>query len=214
MRDHAKPVVVLFMICFIMTLLLAVTYNFTKDIIEARAESDLEAAKLEVLPAASEFRNIDNVDDLLPEGFALSTVNGAYEGYDGGTLKGYVISIVEHGYGGEINLTVGIGSDGTVTGLKIGDNKETPGLGKNIENPKFYKQLVGIKPEENLIIVKRESAKVEEVEAVSGATVSSQAIVRGVQTAVNMGKAFRGEDIDETGGATTDGTGGATGGSN
>lgn len=214
MRDQAKPVVVLFLICFVITLLLAVTYNFTKDIIAARAESDLEAAKLVVLPAAKEFRRIENVDDMLPEGFATDTVNGAFEGYDGDTLKGYVISIIEKGYGGDINLIVGIGSDGTVTGLKIGDNNETPGLGKKVEAPKFYEQLVGIKPEENLVVVKMPGSKDEEIEAVSGATVSSKAIVRGVQTAVNMGKAFRGEDVDETGGATTDGTGGATGGSN
>jgi electron transport complex protein RnfG len=211
MREMVKPIIVLFLICFVMTLLLSITYNFTKDAIVARAAEELEAAKKAVLPGAREFREAD-IETAKAENEGLGTVTAGFEGYVGDLLKGYVFSIVEKGYGGEVYVNVGIDTNGTVTGINIGDNNETPGLGKKIENPKFLQRFIGIKPDGAVTIVRSPSNANGEVEGIAGATVSSKVVARAVTAAVNMSKVLQGEEIDGSTGATTDGTSGATGG--
>lgn len=204
LRDMTKPAIVLFLICFITAILLAFTYNFTKDTIAERAALDLEAAKQEVFPDAKEFREIKNIAEIIAGNAWMEPVKAAFEGYDGDTLKGYVYSIMVKGYGGEITMTVGISVDGTIQGVKIGNNSETPGLGKKTEDPKFTLQFIGINPgDKALTVVSSGSTKVEEIDGISGATVSSKAVVNGVQAALNMTKALQGEEVDGTSGATS-----------
>lgn len=204
LRDMVKPAIILFLICFITAILLAFTYNFTKDTIAGRAALDMEAAKQEVFPDANEFREIENIEEIIAGNEWMEPVKSAFEGYQGDTLKGYVYSVIVKGYGGNITMTVGISLDGTITGVKIGNNTETPGLGKKTEEPKFTSQFAGKNPGDlALKVVKTGSTKVEEIDGISGATVSSKAVVNGVQAALNMTKALQGEEVDGTSGATT-----------
>lgn len=204
LRDIVKPAIILFLICLITAMLLALTYNFTKDTIAQRAVSDMEAAKQEVFPDANEFREIENIEELIAGNTWMEPVKAAFECYEGDDMKGYVYSIKVAGYGGEITMTVGISLDGTIRGVKIGENSETPGLGKKVKDPNFSSQFAGKNPGElALTVVKTGSTKVEEIDGISGATVSSKAVVRGVQAALNMTKELQGEEVDDTSGATT-----------
>jgi len=90
------------------------------------------------------------------------------------------------GYGGSITITVGIDTEGKITGVEIGDNNETPGLGTKAKDEPFISQFVGIIPEEPLTVVKRNKTKSEEIDAISSATITSRAVTKAVQAAVDI----------------------------
>jgi len=91
--------------------------------------------------------------------------------------KGVVRQVAARGYGGEIKLLVGIDEKGKVSGVKILSHQETPGLGANITAPKFLDQFKGKK------VTDRLEAK-KDIDAISGATISSRAVCHGVQQAL------------------------------
>ena len=80
--------------------------------------------------------------------------------------------VQDKGFGGAYTIMVGISSDGKVTGAKLLDNSETPGLGSKTGSADFIQRFVGV-----------ESSGVEGVQAITGATISSNAFKRCVQTA-------------------------------
>jgi electron transport complex protein RnfG len=184
-----KPSVVLFLVCLVVTCGLALTYNLTKDKIEERAMLDSENAKKEVLENMDSFVKVDNIQDIVERNTgneALKLVREAYVGVKDGEESGYVFSVVNRGYGGDINLMVGVDKGGKITGVRIAKHSETPGLGSKAADKKFLSQFDGIIPAERLKVIKGQKNKPEEVNAVSGATVSSRAIVEAVQAALDM----------------------------
>ena len=76
----------------------------------------------------------------------------------------------------------GISLDGTITGIRVGANSETPGLGTKIEEPDFQDSFVGKATEEELVAVPSPSAD-NEVQLISGATVSTDGVLYGVNGA-------------------------------
>ncbi|HHW31358.1 MAG TPA: RnfABCDGE type electron transport complex subunit G [Clostridiaceae bacterium] len=193
MRDIFKPAGILFAICFVVTAALAFTYVGTRDIIAQRAAEEEENARMEVLAAASYFEEIENIEDYkndLPE---TGMVKSAYKGLNSDSVVGYVFALDTKGYGGNISIVVGINSDGEVTGVKIGDNKETPGLGAKITEDPFISQFNNIKPKDRLKVVKNKGTADEEINAISGATISSKAVVNAVQVAIDLAAAISGE---------------------
>ena len=123
MRDILKPALVLLAICAGVTMILALVYQGTKPIIAARADSDLAAAKQEVLPGADRFADL-----ALPPGFAtdepLQTIKALYVGTKSGVYEGVVVAALSRGYDTTgVVLTVGIRKDGTITGIHVGDQK-------------------------------------------------------------------------------------------
>ena len=191
-----KPALVLFIICLVVTAALAFTYNTTKDTIDQRAVLDAENARKEVLSESESFKQLedDEVIDITEKIPGTGIVKEVYEGIkDTGTAgtgtAGFVFNVTNKGYGGEIDVIVGIDMTGKVTGVKIGKNTETPGLGSKATDKPFLSQLTGIVPKGPLKVIKGESSgKDEEISAVSGATVSSRAIVEAVQAALNVYK--------------------------
>jgi len=181
-----KPALVLFIICLIITAALAFTYSETKDVIEERARIDAENARREVLSSAESFEAVDDISRIAGSNESLSLVEEAYKGLKGETVVGYVFSVVTKGYGGDVKIMVGIDTSGRITGVKMGEHSETPGLGSKAEEEPFKSRLYGFVPGEPLVVVKREPAKAEEIEAISGATVTSKAVVKGIQAAVDM----------------------------
>ena len=80
---------------------------------------------------------------------------------------------------------VGIKSDGTIVGINIGNMSETPGLGAKSKEESFYGQYVQ-KPATELSVVKGGAAGETEIQAISGATITSDAVTNGVNTAVEV----------------------------
>jgi Na+-translocating ferredoxin:NAD+ oxidoreductase subunit G len=85
--------------------------------------------------------------------------------------------VAVEGYGSEIEILVGIGEDESVNGVKIIKISETPGLGMEAEKPAFLQQFIGKNPDDEL------KAK-SDIKAISGATITSQAVCDGVKQAL------------------------------
>lgn len=196
MRDLMKPAISLLLICAVVTAALAFTNAITIDQIKESEASAAKEAMETVLSSADRFEAIESLDGISEDAPGLVKVNGVYNGFKGDTLEGYVFQVVTKGYGGDINVTVGVNTDGQITGVNVGNNSETPGLGKKSEEPQFKSQMEGITPNGPLVIVKSSKTKSEEIEAISGATITSTAVVKAVQAAIDAFSA-----INEKGGA-------------
>lgn len=107
---------------------------------------------------------------------SFSEKDGYYEAYDkDGKLVGRVLKIEAPGYSSVINSLVGVDLENKISGIQITSQKETPGLGSNIEKDDFLRQFVG-KTMDSLKIKKDGGS----IDAVTGATISSRAIANGV----------------------------------
>ena len=92
-------------------------------------------------------------------------------------------SVTNKGYGGDINLIIGINAAGTITGVKVVEHSETAGLGSKVAEEDFLSQFKGITPQSNLkIVLNKANGKDEEIVAVSGATILSKAVMAAVQS--------------------------------
>lgn len=196
LRSIVKPAAVLFIICLAVTASLAVTWLVTGDTIRDRAEADAVNARKAVLKQAESFEKIDDLKlkQIIEKAENLDSVREAYVAFDGENVAGYVVTVVTKGYGGDMALTVGIDARGTITGVRIGENSETPGLGSKAKDDRFRSQLEGFKPGQALKVVKGGKTRPEEIDAISGATVTSRAVVRGVQAAVDLAGLLREEE--------------------
>lgn len=184
MRDIIKPTIVLFLICTIVTMALALTNYATKDVILEQVRLQEESARREVFSEAEDFEEIQGLEGIVEPDAEERLVRKAYKSLKGGEVIGRVYSVESKGYGGVISIAVGIDNNGKTTGVKVVSHSETPGLGSKAKDEPFLSQLVGIIPKDTLTVVKASGSKEEEIDAVSGATISSKAIVKAVQSAI------------------------------
>ena len=185
MRDIIKPTIVLFLICTIVTLALALTNYATKDAISEQVRIQEESARREVFSEAESFEEIEDLDSIIGTTDEDRLVKKAFKSIKGVEVIGKVYSVESKGYGGIISIAVGIDNSGKTTGVKIVSLSETPGLGSKVQDELFISQLVGISPKEALTVVKAGGSKEEEIDAVSGATISSKAVVEAIQSAID-----------------------------
>lgn len=182
LRDIIKSGLILCVISLTVALTLAFTYSATKDTIELRKLEKAEEARGLVMSYAESFEKVENLD------LSSSMVKAVYNGIADGNVVGKVFEVEGSGYGGPIQITVGIDNEGRITGINIGDNTETPGLGQKITREDFLNQFKGISSEKSLKAVKNPSDKEEEIHIASGATVSSEAVVDAVQAAMDLNR--------------------------
>jgi electron transport complex protein RnfG len=128
-----------------------------------------------------------------------SPIKEMYEAKAGGNTIGYVYKIQLMGYKDNIDLLLGINSeDGTVGAVKIMKQAETPGLGALIADSKYIDQYTGKATDEDFKVVKAVPANPNEIESISGATISSNAVASGVNEAVKHFKTeIKGEVVVE-----------------
>lgn len=184
MRDIVKTTLSLIIICFAVSLCLAFVNNVTKDTIAERAKSDAEEQRRQVMAKAESFKEVSGWQEKDSSGM----IREAYAAYAGDKLIGYVFSAAPKGYGGEIRVTIGITSDRAISGVKVGDNKETPGLGTKTAESSFTGQYLNKNIQTQLEVVKRAPTGDNQIEAVSGATISSRAVTGAVQAAATLGQ--------------------------
>ncbi len=173
-KKDVKSIIVtavsLFLICAVSAGLVAFVNSATKDrIADAAAAAENEARK-EVLPAAEEFEEI-----------TLSSGAAGFLGKAGGETAGYVFTASANGYGGPVKVIVGFAPDGTVTGVKILTISETPGLGMKWQNDDKLKEFTG--KNGDLKLVKSDAEAQDEIAAITGATITSKAMVKAVNDA-------------------------------
>jgi electron transport complex protein RnfG len=178
-----KPTLSLFVICFVTAFCLAFVNNMTKEPIIQRMEMDAEENRKQVLSQAESFEKLEGWEAKDESGI----IREVYAAYIGEELAGYVFSVAPKGFGGEIAVTVGVDSEHSVSGVRIGDNQETPGLGSKAADEKFTEQYIGKDISKEIKIVKRPASTDDEVQAVSGATISTRAVTNAVQVSAELG---------------------------
>ena len=181
-KEFISPILVLVIICFAVTFLLAFTYGITAPIIAENTAKAASEARMELLPDADGFTESDAEPYVLEEGkvYVVDTYvadNGA----------GMVVTVKSNSYGGLLTAMVGIDADGAVTGVKVTDHADTPGVGTKAQDPSHLEQYRGLT--ELLSDQVKMDASVNEV---TGASVSSGAIHKAVYCALEQYKAMGG----------------------
>ncbi|SDK58652.1 RnfABCDGE type electron transport complex subunit G [Natronincola ferrireducens] len=175
MREIIKLGLILLIITSIAGLILGVTNDVTQGIIQERALEETRQALVALLPEAEDFNVLED-EELLDRRLILEV----FEGLTAGETVGYTVKVNPQGYDGRIEMLVGISSEGRITGVKIGDNTETPGLGSKIADASFTNQFLDKPTDDEFIVTKGGESGAQYIEAISGATVSSEAVVEGV----------------------------------
>ena len=191
MNKIIKNAAILTAITLVSGLLLGLVYEITKNPIAVSQEQAKQNAYKQVLSDAKELKEEKDFDTKKAEealktaGVSGCYVKGAAEALDAnGKTLGYVVTTVsKEGYGGEIEISVGILSDGTVNGIEILSINETAGLGMKAAEPAFKDQFRNVKTEK--FEVKKDNPS-GNVDALSGATITSRAVT----SAVNAGLAY------------------------
>ena len=187
MNKIVKNAFILTAITVIAGLLLGVVYGVTKEpIANAKAKAKQEAFQ-SVLSDADSFETVDNLDTdaaselLKSNGYSSDAIEEVALGKDkSGETIGYVINVVSHeGYGGDIEISVGIQADGTVKGIEMLSISETAGLGMKADTDDFKNQFRD-KKVEKFQYTKTGAASEDEIDAISGATITTNAVTNGV----------------------------------
>ena len=172
-KEVLIPAVSLFLICLVITALLAGTNLLTQDAIVQQTLLKEESSRKIVLPQAESFEEKD-LDGLV-----------YYVGKDSsGQEIGYVFTTESKGYGGTIQVMTGIGSDDTVQGVVLLSQEEPPGLGANAAKEEFRQQYQQAVPQNGFEVVKSTPGD-GQIEAMTGATISSDAVTDAVNLAVS-----------------------------
>lgn len=168
LKEILRPTLILVVICFVVTAGLALTNAATKTAIEKQNAADAEASRMVALPDATSFQKSTKSDV-------------CYVGQKDGQTVGYVFTTKASSYGGQIEVMTGISKDGKITGVVLTSTNDTPGLGLNAQNASFRDQYKQAVPANGFTVVKGGNAGDGEINALTGATITS----RGVTNAVN-----------------------------
>ena len=155
--------------CFVAGLVIGAVYFVTAPVAAEKAAERQENALKELVPGADRFVTID-------------AQNGWYRAEKNGVPVGYIVPTHTRGYGGDIKLLVAVSPEEHVIDYKILAHNETPGLGDNAAKEPFRAQIRG-KDALHLIVTKDKN-DTENVQAMTGATISSRAVTNGVKQAV------------------------------
>lgn len=177
---------ILMVICAIVAALLGVVNGVTADKIKAIQEQKLQAS-LEVVFPGAQFEKIPVTEELTALAASADAESGLEAIYSAST-GGYAVEVTPTGFGGAIDMIVGIDAEGNVTGISVISHAETAGIGTKIAADKPNKNGVGVLSqfigrsagEGNLFTVNSGS---NQVDAISGATVTTKAVTRGVNAA-------------------------------
>lgn len=178
------PAVSLFIICLVVSALLALTNMLTKEPIAKNAKEKADNAMKSVCAYAEEFEEIDcGQAELI-----------CYKAKDSqGSTKGYAISSSAKGYGGDISVMVGINEQGEVTGVEILSHNETPGLGANCTTENFRADFLQKAFDGNFSVTKNgDGGQDGKVDAITGATISSKAVTEAVNKALDVFESLEG----------------------
>lgn len=169
-KECIRPVLTLVIICLVVGGVLGLVNYVTAPAIAANEEKAALETYSAVLPDADSFTELE-----LPGIEGVSAVLKADNG------AGYVVMASARGYGGEVPAAVSFDSEGNIIDVIMTDNNETPGLGQKVVDPAFYSQFSGMTAEEIAL---------EDIDAISGATISSRASVNAINRAIETYQAL------------------------
>ncbi len=188
-KSMIKNALILFAITLVAGVLLGLVYQVTKEPIAYQDKLAQDKANQSVFAAASTF------DDVALDDGAANAVASEYTGVSIESVKeakdasgaglGYVVQVKSKGYGDFITYTVGITNEGNINGISIIKIAETPGLGMNAEKviaPQFVDKAAAIY---SVAKSGQVTDPATQIEAISGATITSKAVTNGVNGAVS-----------------------------
>jgi electron transport complex protein RnfG len=196
MNDYIKGMLkdafILFIITLAAGLILGAVYQVTKEPIAAQKEKVRQEACKEVFSEAETFETVQTAQ--AEDGWVLQKGELGFEAVDidevmkasdaDHNMLGYVITVTDHeGYSGDIQFMLGIRSDGTLNGISILSISETAGLGMRAEEvlkPQFEDKKVEV-----FEYTKTEARGENQIDAISGATITTNAVTNGVNAGLN-----------------------------
>lgn len=184
-KESIKNTISLMLITLIAGLLLGAVYEITKEPIAKENQRAKEEAYKAVFADAGSFEEInmdtDQVQKELDSQGLDASINEAMKVLDGsGQQLGYVLTVTDHeGYGGDIQFAMGVQSDGTLNGISFLSISETAGLGMKAKEDSFRKQFEG-KNVDQIVYTKNGASADNEIDALSGATITTNAVTNGV----------------------------------
>jgi electron transport complex protein RnfG len=159
----------LFLICLAVALGLAFLNSVTSVKIDESQENEKKIAMEKLVAGADDFIPIND---------------RVYRGTAAGKTVGYAVTASPNGYGGAIDMLIGFNENYEILGIDfIGSMSETPGLGALVKEDGFKSRFAGKK---DTVIVKNKPEKDNEIEAITGATISSNAVNAGVNEAAEV----------------------------
>lgn len=195
-----RGALVLTLITLISGLMLGIVYFVTEKPIAAAKETAKQKAYAAVFPEADTFKSADTDAAAMNEALQKNNLEGcsfteaaAAVAKDGKTA-GYVLTVTSHeGYGGDIVISVGIAADGTVTGIQPLSIQETAGLGMKATESAFKDQFAG-KNVPAFSYTKTKEKGDDKIDALSGATITTNAVTNAVNGALVCFRELEGGD--------------------
>jgi len=156
LSNRAYPVIFLSVIVTVSVVLLIALNNVTSTIVEGRQGEEIKRTLENIFPEMSEYEIEDEV----------------YTIYQDGEKAGYAFMANGSGYGGDIDILVGLENDFSIKDISILAQTETPGLGSRISEKSFTDQFKGLSADE--VAFRTDNGRID---AITGATISSKAVV-------------------------------------
>ena len=188
MNKIVKNTLILTAITVVSGLLLGVVYGITKEPIAEAQENTKQEAYRSVLSDASSFETMEDFDaadaaSILEEnGYSSDEVAEGID--DSGETVGYVVNVMSHeAYDGDLEVSVGIAADGTVKGIEMLSISETAGLGMKADEAEFKDQFKD-KNVEKFTYTKSGESGDDKIDAISGATITTNAVTNAVDSAL------------------------------
>lgn len=168
----AAPIIVMIGICLVVSTALAGAHMITSPIIETRAAEAADLARAVVLPSGDTFTQYEE-----------TLVEGVNEVYTADNGSGIVCRTATKGFGGSVELMIGVNSDKEITGIQVMNHGETPGVGTNALTEDYLGKFLGESGGDN-------------IDVYSGASLTSRAIKSGVNAAVLQFDVTQGADYE------------------
>ena len=197
-------VISIFLIGTISGLALGAVHDITKKPIEETAEKNKKEAFAEVFPGDYKYITNEDIDidaaNTEADGLysAKADIDEIVDVKSGNAVVGHILIVTAHdGYAGDIEMAIGIDSEGIITGVNMLSIKETTGLGMEAkDDPSFTAQYVG-KKVDSFAVTKTGAVSENEIDAISGATITSKAVTNAVNKSIKYAaKQWGGEDVE------------------
>lgn len=193
MSKIIKNALILMAITLVAGLALGFVYDITKEPIAEQEQKAKAEAYEAVFPDAATLETVPQIEDVTADAREVLDAKGLTQEDilevmlakdDAGNTLGVVMNITTHeGYGGDINFSMGIQKDGTVNGIQILSISETAGLGMKAAEEDFYGQYAG-KKVDSFAYTKTGASADNEINAISGATITTNAVTNGVNAGI------------------------------
>lgn len=160
MKEMFRYGFILALICMAASASLATMNLITKSRIIAQAKAEEESSLKEVMPEAAHFEAVKSGEDII-----------YYKAHNkDGKFIGVAFKATGKGYSSTLETMVGMTTEGIITAIKILNQNETPGLGAGVSEPPFTGQFS-----------RKNIRDLDKVQAITGATISSKAVIDSVK---------------------------------